>query len=340
MPLAWKTSDLKEIVTEVKKDDDTYYLSIVDVIKNMQSYEARDYLEKLPSLDKLSDAQMYALFAMSYSGGHPFNLYTYRSSKDSELSIRIHKICNSNRNRYHQNWCNLSKDDLKYVSQYYRNQWKKANGVSKRVTSGVAVNIEMNEFSLAMFKESINKPFNQTEAKNYVLSVNKAYDKAENSSNQKIRNKFYKLILDNTKIRSKVMINSMQPTELELYKTIGEETVTQYYNPDDDEVTTFKLNYATEELRAYSPAEANNTYSDDINIVPGNTNVPSRRDQLRYVSGASMLLHLYLKTNNETYKTQATSLLTVLDKEIQELVHTQIQAITLLDSTLKQGLEK
>lgn len=332
-----KTNDLKIMVEEIKQTDDTLYLDIMNKVANLEDYAVRDYLYALVLNDvqKLSDIQVYTLFAMQYKGGNSFNNYYYGNTNKtrSPFEERNLTVCNGNRHNYYQNPKDLLQDDLKYVSQYYRNQWKKENGTpGKRVTKGLDAQIAMNDFSLIMFKEASTKTFNQTEAKNYVLSVNKAFNTtAKTAETIKTRNKFYKAILDNTTTHSKAMLNEIHPTDLINYDT------KLAYDLHADEAIAIQLGWANNELACYSSPESRATYANDLNVVTGSTNIASERDQYRYATVASILMTMFVKTGNQVYKDKADAMLNSLREEVRNNVLNQTEAIRLLNNTLKQG---
>ena len=338
-----KTDDLKIMVEEIKQTDDTTYLEIMTIVDNLEAYGVRDYLYKLveQNVQKLSDAQVYTLFAMQYKGGNGFNSYYYGSNSNapSPFEIRNKKVCNNNKHNYYQDTTYLLQDDLKYVSQYHRNQWKKANSTPvTRVTKGLDAQIAMNDFSLIMFKEAITKTFNQTEAKNYVLSVNKAFGSSNKLEEIKIRNKFYKVILDNTPTHSKAMLNEIRTTTLVTNKRLEDNTVATYhYSLEADEAVAIYLGWDNDSLACYSTSDSHSTYASDLNIVTSNTNITAPRDQYRYATAASILMTMFVKTGNQVYKDKADTMVNSLSEDVRNSVLNQTEAIRLLNNTIKQG---
>lgn len=340
-----KTNKLKDMVDEIKKTDTTTYLSIISEINNYEVYSVRDYLEKLTEhqVAKLSDAQIYTLYAMQYKGGHQFNFYRRTGKAGSPFMNKLEAGYTSTKSSWRLSISGISIDDLQYISQYHINQWKKNNGTGRGITKGLNAKIAMDEFSLIIFKESITKTLNQTEAKNYILSINKAFNEVpENLASIKLRNKFYKVVIDNTKTHSKAMINLIHTTKLiqDEYEVIDSKNTLKVtvYPIEADETVALYMYWDKHALKAYAPDDAHNTYASDLTVVPGNTNVASLRDQMRYASGASMFLTMHARTGNHVYLNNALALLEAIPEDAKTKIKSQTQAVATLNDILKQGI--
>jgi len=227
---------LADLFTEIEKEDYTTYVAIIDEINrlNLDNYELKVYLSTIPSnvVQNLTPNQCTALQIQCFKGGYQISTYGIKGP----IKQAIEQAATPFRSYYNTlQVAGVTADQLKFASTYNRNQWRKANP-SRRSTKGTELTFNMDMFSLSIFKNSITKRFLRTEAKNYIIKINEAFDNSNDQSADivKIRNKFYAIVLNNTDVHTKAMLQNLLPTYL--YTTDGD-----LYIPDEDEAICIKL---------------------------------------------------------------------------------------------------
>lgn len=198
----------------------------------------------------------------------------------------------------------VTSEDLKYLSNYHQAQWKKVHGsTSTKVYKGSNVTVSMDMFSLTLFRKSIDKPFVRTEGKNLIMQVNKAYkDSAKTNKETSIRNKFYKVILDNTPVHTKAMLKELQRTTLKT-KESG------IFLPSLDEAIYIDVAYSYNEYKSYSPRTAQDTYSTDLPVIAESKIELRDREKDRFTAAAAIMVGVYVETHHEPYRELAVKLL-------------------------------
>ena len=187
----------------------------------------------------------------------------------------------------------------------------------------------MNIFSLQIFKSSIKKEFLRTEAKNFILKVNMAYkDSPKTIAEIRTRNKFYALILDNTPVHTRVMLDLLHPTSIVIKDDVHE-----------DEALAISLGYTGHPMSAYNTSNTMSTYSSDVTLVTHNNGLPGDRDNERLTAGASILLTAYARSGNIAYHTLAQRMLANIDKATKTTTLNNTKAIEALRTILKEPHE-
>lgn len=182
---------------------------------------------------------------------------------------------------------------------------------STRAKKGTELSFTIDMFSLAVFRNSIKKPFLRNEAKNYAMAVNKAFeDTTRTLADIKVRNKFYYTILSNTSLHTKALLN-------EIYGTTIIYSDGTYYQPDEDEALCVTVtNGPDSRLKSYSTTCSMEAFSTDTNLVTHANTIRDARVNNRLLSAASVLTTAYLATNNEAYKTLAAEMVSTIPADI------------------------
>ena len=292
----------EEALEEILTEDTTLYVSLLREweAEKLRGYEITKAIRNLTQteIDTLTDAQIILLKVLRYRGGETIHFYNYNIPKNerSPFEQRADKIdYKDNINR----WAEISELPEKYfpyLTAYFQAQWKKAH-VKPRSKKAKTFEPKLDQFSLAIFKQSITKPFKRTEAKELILKVNKAFKESKVTKEAKhIRNKFYALILDNTPEHTKVLYNSLLPTY------INPEEGSAMYIPDDDEALYIEPSYITREYSFINNSTVLNRYAHDVNIVTHNNGYEDERafDTITHLCG--FCLYLYHSTGKEVFK--------------------------------------
>ncbi len=322
-------NDLQRLINTIKLEDTTILLALIDEIntKKLEGNQITDLFRGLSAtkVTSFTVSQLELLQSMHFRGGYRVHIYSY-NTPPSPYETAVKHISRS--------WSlfssvsTLPKEDLKYLSEYHRTKWRKGNP-SRTNAKGTQLTFKMDMFSLQMFKNSIKKGFLRTEAKNFVIKVNAAYNETtRTTAATKIRNKFYALILDNTEVHTKTMINNLQMTHLALSDGT-------YYPADEDEALVVSLGYAGNPLAVFNTVDSMNSYSTDLNIVTHNNGSEDTREGLRLISAASVLLAIHAKTNNQSYAALAARMLVNTQSTIKADVLQRTAAIEQLRNTLK-----
>ena len=326
----------EQAITQLRVEDTTYYCKVLQHFEDekLDSWDISVYLKSLEESDvaKFTPIQLSMLNSMMYKNGYSIHLnYISSSGNTPPISTKISKLKITQVPTYDLD-C-ITKEDLKYLSTYHKNQWRKLNPTNK-YTKGTQLNFTMDEFSLTIFRNSVTKAVARTEAKNYIIKINKGFDtSAKDQHAIKIRNKFYYTVLINTANHTKTLLNTLRFTSLTLVDG-------KYYMPDADEALRVDLGWGHSELVAISTAYSRDTYSTDLALVTHSKFVDNDniRDQFRTIAAASILLTLHEKTGAESYFTLANETLKPVSTKVKEDVIQMTNAINSLRSiiTLKE----
>ena len=325
----------EQAIAQLRAEDTTYYCKILRYFEDekLDSWGVSTYLKLLEESDvnKLTSVQLSMLNSMLYKNGDSIQLSYVSSSGDTPpISARISRLKVTHVPTYDLD-C-ITKEDLKYLSTYHKNQWRKLNPTNK-YTKGTQLNFTMDEFSLTVFRNSVPKAIARTEAKNYIIKINKGFDaSAKDQYAIEIRNKFYYTVLTNTANHTKTLLNTLRPTYLNLNDG-------RYYIPDEDEALRVELDWRHSELVAISTTYSRDTYSTDLALVThskfvDNSNI---RAQFRTIAAASVLLTLQEKTGIETYTTLAQEMLKPVSDKVKDDALKMTNAINSLRSLIKSG---
>lgn len=331
-------NDLQILLNQIKLEDTTELLLFINKAntENLTHTNLSKYLKELPEhrASTITNNQLKLLKTMGFRGG--YTLYMYKAYRDptpppTALSVRYLAITTAY-NFIHNNLARIPAEDLIYFSNYHKSKWKKVNP-SRKNTKGTQFTFQMNTFSLQIFKGSIKKEFLRTEAKNFILKVNMAYkDSPKTIAEIRIRNKFYALILNNTPVHTRVMLDLLHLTNIDL----GNERI---YDAHEDEALAISLGYAGHPMSAYNTSNTMSTYSTDVTLVTHNNGLPGDRDNERLTAGASILLTAYARSGNEAYHTLAQRMLANIDKATKTTTLNNTKAIEALRTILKEPHE-
>jgi len=323
---------LQELINKIKAEDHSAYLALLNKIngEKMDRY-AIGKLFASATFTKITNNQLLLLRSMSFKGGDTIWLSTYNRTLSS-FENRFQNTRGDYQLKYGID--SLPKVDTKFITTYHRTQWRKANPSTRKngPAKGTQFTFKMDMFSLTIFKNSIKNEFLRTEGKNFIMKVNKAFSESEgNDSHTKIRNKFYALILDNTPVHTKAMINELSPTAL---KTNG-----TYYIPDADEAIIVGFRWGGDNEVSYATSYSMDTYSTDLPLVTHNIGSEDERHNNRLLSASSMLLTAHASTDCEAYKSAATRMVKHLPRTIVTAALAKTQAVATLRSILKESNE-
>ena len=296
---------LQQLLYDIRLEDTTQYLEIINHINTnkIESHHVSKYLRDLTQVEvnKLTPNQITLLLSLDYKGGYSVYMSNYNNSQSSpiDLSIQQHNI----QRLYGTNPQSLSKEDLPYITDYMRTKWKQANpSATSTKQRGVGFIPKMDMFSLTIFRNNISKKFLRTEAKNLLLSVNKAFkESSKDMAAIKIRNKYYYSILENTEHLTKAALNTLMNTKIDI-SDYGEQPIC--YSPSEDEALVFNM-YEAKLYMSFTPSECMDTYSTDTPIVTSNLGYTASRENQRLLGTISALTTLYTKTDNSSYLTLA-----------------------------------
>ena len=324
----------RELIAAVKNENTTVYLGIMNKLQESNVHEASEF-SKLSQhqVDQLTPNQMILFKSMNYTRGSQLYFYNYGGSEPSPFAVR-YKATNrlSSLNYYGIPEDAITRDDLAYVSKYHQAKWRKENP-SRRNAKGTQFTFKPDMFSLTMFKNSIKKRFLRTEAKNLVIAVNKAC--GNDKTNTKIRNKFYKLILENTDVHTAAMLEHIRNTAITRKGDIP-------YSVDSDEAICIDVSRYAKDM-PYTTSSSMDTYSNDIPLVSHSTFEPkegvSERYYNRLASAASRLLAMADQTNNTNYTVLATNMLKRLPEQVKKDVLSSTNALVQMNTILKESNE-
>jgi len=303
--------------------------SLLEKVINYIDTSNEKYLNTITDLNSLTDEQIWVLKNMPFKRGSSISGWNFTNI---QFNQRWEATPHSWAVRNIASLDSLDEKYLKYMSKYCKTKWQKANGkTSTKKKRGENVKFAMDDFSLQIFKNSIKKPFLRTEGKTLITKVNLAFKESERSfQNISTRNKFYKLILDNTEVHTKAMINEVQTTEL-IVDDIP-------YLPKADEYLAIRINpYVNNGLKSYSPGASMDEYSTDLTVVTGCKLQLQTREQDRMAAAASIMTSMYVKTEHEPYLELAKKYLEVVNntKEIAQ----KIKSAALLYELVKEDNE-
>ena len=329
---------LQDLIDDIKLEDNAVYLEFITKVNNdnLDSYNVQTILKDDNLNSKLTDNQLELLKVSYFKSGYRLHFYHQYNQPKIYFITRWDNIKVDNSVAYTPN-LNISKEDLKFIPRYHQSKWKQANPTNVRKhTKGLQFEFNMDEFSLNIFRNSIKKPFLRTEAKNLILKVNKAYNKTDYTDNIiSIRNRFYALILDNTPVHTKAMLNELYHTPLEDNNTIT--STNTYYNPHKDEAIAI---YRDRFLQSISTPDSIDEYSTDTVICTHMKldNIQSNRLLNRYYSAASVMSTLAIKTSNKTYEALADRMISNLTPEQLEPFHELTQSVGMLNTLIETNI--
>ena len=315
-------TDITALMEVIRKEDTTFYLTVINKVteEKMRGNDVFKMLNNMTAseLSKLTDAQVMLLKQMEYAFGE--RIHTYGRTVGTPLYDRWNALPGYSYSFFNK-LAELPSTDLPCLSLYSRSQWKKSNGsTSSRAVRGTGLEFTMDEFSLAVFKGSVTKPFLRTEGKNLIIQVNKGFDNVP-----PIRNRFYKVILDNTEYHTKAMINTLQLTRVD--RGDG-----KYYNAREDEALAISIQNNASLQSLSGPSD---TYSNDLTIVTSGKTHLSSREASRVVVAASILTTINVATANPNYLVLARRLLSNVPDKQQFIEKTKSAAI--LHDLLQEG---
>ena len=304
----------EELFEQLNNEDTIYYEGLIKHINSekMELHEVKKYLRTLIATDvsRLTTTQLTLMRCQRYRSGYTLYWNMYGPSTNGAFYEKFKGTTNIN--TFYSDVRNTAKENLKYLTSYEVNQWRKENGSpSTKKVRGSSVVIAIDAFSLTIFKGSITKPFLRTEAKNYIVKVNSAFESTSKSiTDVSIRNKFYAAILDNTPVQTKALLNAMVYTPLILDDG-------SCYQPDPDEAIVVEVDYGNNDLLSLNTPDCAREWSGDTALVSHSVGLDSERDNNRLAGAASILMTMFVKSNNETYKTLAIRMLSVLPADIK-----------------------
>lgn len=315
------------LIDTIKSEDHTFYLEVIKNVDNEnRSYGCSKYLLELSEeeVEKLTNAQLTLLKHMRFRNGHAQQLGG-RIYDSKPIIKAMKKIPISHTSPF--NLEKLQKEDLIFFSKYCKTKWRKLHAKQKCTLNNFKVN--MDEFSLTVFKNSITKPFNRTEAKIMVQRVNEAfYVSSYNGAPEvHIRNKFYAVILDNTPVHTKAMLLLLEPTDL-----LTQDTIT--YEPQEGEAICL-TNAAINTLATIMTRDALETCSADIPLCSHAHQFEEHRINKRKITAASALVTAYTITGNSYYKVLATKMVESIPKQIREKTLNKVESVVELQNILK-----
>ena len=324
-----------DMMQQLHKEDTTFYCKLIAKIntEKMENRQASTYLQKLTSddLKLLTTTQLKLLDTMRFKGGYTLSFYPGYKMPNSPIYEAIDKLnVQVSFNRWSFDMTDVTKEDLKFLPTYMITQWKKLNPTTtKRNVKGVKFTPSMDMFSLEVFRNSITKPFLRTEAKNLVLQVNSAFNNSSRGDDAiKVRNKFYGIILDNTPVQTKALINSLMPTNLN-HNNIP-------YQLDSGEAVRYDIPWQGDSKASYMTRSSLDTWSSDLAIVTHNNGIGDERSFERHISAASAFMTFYVETNNIAYKELADRMASIVPPSISQEVLAKTSAIVELRNTLNQ----
>jgi len=321
---------LQDLINIIKTEDSTLLQSIIkDIDASDYSWGMPEFLTHLTTsqVARLTTSQITLLKNMRFKRGQTLRLYRERCIFATTIS-----------GAHSKQWAFMhasalfAKEDLIYLSKYETTKWKEANPSGGSTKKGTELNFAMDDFSLALFKASITKGFLRTEAKNYILAVNKAYssvtatDPVKKLAATKIRNKFYAVILNNTEVHTNAMLKELQWTDLEPAKG-------GYYQASEDEALSFSFG-GHRHLLSYTTTNAMETYSTDIEITTHNNGTDNERHADRLASATSILLTIHAATGNTAYLALATRMLKNITSDSKIKVLNTTSAVAMLRAIL------
>ena len=329
---------LQSLIDDIKIEDYTAYLEFITKVNsdNLENYQAETLLKDEALNTKLTDNQIELLKVLNFKGGTKLWLYRHPTTSFTKRWDLIQL----NTSLAYNNDLDITKEDLKFTSKYYQSKWKQANPTSARLhAKGLQFEFNMDEFSLNIFKNSIKKPFLRTEAKNLVLKVNKAFNKSRTTNNSiSIRNRFYAIILDNTPIHTKAMLNELYPTILEKHDSVT--NTTSYYTPHKDEAIAVELGFSNRDISGVPTPEAMKNYSSDTAICTHMKleKVQNNRLLKRYYTATSIMSTLAIRTNNNTYKDLAARMVSNLTDSQLVPFHGLTQSVGMLNTLIETNI--
>jgi len=313
----------EELLTIIKTENYTYYLEVLKKADDESTAYGGlgKFLTSLTDndLNNLTVSQLTLLKAMRFKGGSgKYYNTTYHACPISYAMKKIPTIALLNITK-------LPKEDLIFFSNYYKNIWRKANSVSNNKFNKYKVN--MDTFSLSVFKNNITKPFLRTEAKVLVQKVNEAFLKTTHTTEDvHIRNKFYAIILDNTPVHTKAMLTLLMPTHI-----TTEDMVT--YDLHADEAICISRG-SSQILAAITTPDSIETYSSDIPNCSHAHLIENNRVNQRRLTDASALMTAYTLTNNINYKILADKMLKSIPASMHDLIISKANSVKEIQNTL------
>jgi len=327
---------IQEIINDTKKEDHKAYLEFINRVNkaNMDSYEASTLLRN-EYINELTDNQLELLKSIGFKNGDRISVYDGYNNPVSKATKRWNTINTSF--RYYNRDFDIFKEDLKFVTTYTINKWKKLNPTeTKRKAKGTQFEFAMNEFSLTLFIKTSTKKFLRTEAKNYVIKVNEAFDKSDKENKEiSIRNRFYAFILDNTDVHTKTMLDKLYSTNL----SFKDNTL---YIPHKDEALVLPLGWYNREFISLPTYDAMDNYSNDTTICThmNTETLEEGRILARYFTAISIMTTLFNKTPCEVYKDLADRMVSNLPTDKKIKLHNLTNSITLIDELVKTKLKE
>lgn len=293
----------KELLDQLHKEDTTLLCSLIEKInkENLADHQASNVFKALTEkeVSNFTDAQLLLLEVLKVKGGYTLRFYPGYNKPSTPMTAAMGKAPSSliKFSTWDTDYSGVTTDDFKFLSTYVKNKWKKDNPsqtTSKRKQRGKGFTFSMDEFSLSLFKNTV-KPFLRTEAKQLVMRVNEAFEKNTTSTNTvSIRNRFYRLILDNTEVHTKAMLAKIQTT---LMKNNNE-----WYTPKPDEAIAVSVSrWSNSDLQAFTSTQSNDCYSDDVTLVSDGKLLNDQRVASRMITAASIMTSMYTRTNSEVY---------------------------------------
>jgi len=335
---------LKEIVDELHEEDTTTYEQIIKEINSSykKNFEALSYLYSLDDLtiNALTDNQLFLLSSMGYARGNTLCVWLNNNLLAGNSMYK--KLVSIIKKGDLLHWSvveGLTKEDLKFLTSYTVALWKKENP-SRTYTKGSQFNFNMDMFSLEIFRNSITSTFDPTEAKNIILQINNGFSRsAKDDTSIKVRNKLYAIVLSNTPVHTKVLINSLSATALVYYT--APRTPPEYYQPDEDEALYFDISkQAHLRLASYLIDYAITSFSYDLLVGTHTKNslLKEAREANRTATAVSILTSLAAITGNEAYTTLARNMISNVEGTVKEDILRQTLGVQILRNIL-QGNE-
>jgi len=321
---------LQDLIDDIKLEDTKVYLELITKINKdkLENSQIEHLLKDKDNYKKLTDNQIELLKTIRFKGGYRLRFFKPYNNLTSPFITRWNSI-GATRVYSYQMDLQVKQDDLKYMSTYYISKWKQEHPTSnKKRTKGLQFTFAMNEFSLNIFKNSIKKGFLRTEAKNFILKVNEAYNNSNHSlADKSIRNRFYAVILDNTEVHTKAMLNELQGTDFEKYI------------PHKDEALVIRLGYSNRGLRGISTPESQDEYPTDLGLCTHmKLHAPTYRALNRYFSAASVMSTLALRTSNNTYKALATRMINNLTQKQLKSFNELTKSVGMLNTMIETNI--
>jgi len=331
-------NSLQELIDDIKLEDTKVYLELITEINKdkLENNQIEHLLKDNDNYKKLTDNQIELLKTIRFKGGYNLRFYKPYNSPTSPFITRWDSIGATGVYSYQMD-LQVKQDDLKYMSTYYISKWKQEHPTSnKKRTKGLQFTFAMNEFSLNIFKNSIKKGFLRTEAKNFILKVNEAYNNSKHSlADKSIRNRFYAVILNNTEVHTNAMLNELQCTNFE----VTTQNKNKKYIPHKDEALVIRLGYNNRGLRGISTPESQDEYSTDLVLCTHmKLHDPTYRVLNRYFSAASVMSTLALRTSNDTYKALATRMVNNLTQKQLKSFNELTKSVGMLNTIIETNI--